>query len=68
MDGGWGVVEVHTTPPLLHTTHNNTTTLHNTRVHKITNVPVVFIAWYVMVLKGAKKSMLHPSKPLRTAP
>ncbi len=39
-------------------THNNTqqhtTTLHNsTRVHKTTNVPVVFMAVYVMILRGA---------------
>jgi hypothetical protein len=39
-------------------THNNTqqhtTTLHNsTRVHKTTNVPVVFMAMYVMILRGA---------------
>ncbi len=30
-------------------THNN-----STRVHKTTNVPVVFIARYVMILRGAK--------------
>ncbi len=92
------------------TTHNNaqhTTTLHNsTRVHKTTNVPVVFMA-LILILNGfegcniitrgffgpkwhslcschfrAQKSldfqgppflmplvmMLHPSKPLHTAP
>jgi hypothetical protein len=38
-----------TSPTLLHTT-----TLHNcTRVHKTTNVPVVFMARYVMILRGA---------------
>jgi hypothetical protein len=39
------------------TTHHNTqqhTTLHNsTRVHRTTNVPVVFMALYVMILRGA---------------
>ncbi len=35
-----------TSPPLLHTTtHNN-----STRIHKTTNVPVVFMARYVMIL------------------
>jgi hypothetical protein len=39
-------------------THNNTqqhtTTLHNsTQVHKTTNVPVIFMARYVMILRGA---------------
>jgi hypothetical protein len=40
-----------TSLPLLHTTtHNDTTTLHNnTRVHKITNVLVVFMA---LILNG----------------
>jgi hypothetical protein len=42
-----------TSPPLLHTTHNNTTTLYNsTRVHKTTNVPVVFMALHLMVLRA----------------
>jgi hypothetical protein len=35
-------------------TQQHTTTLHNsTRVHKTTNVPVVFTARYVMILRGA---------------
>jgi hypothetical protein len=37
-----------------HNTQQHTTTIHNsTRVHKTTNVPVVFMAWYVMILRGA---------------
>jgi hypothetical protein len=37
-----------------HNTQQHTTTLHNsTRVHKTTNVPVVFMARYVLILRGA---------------
>jgi hypothetical protein len=43
-----------TSPPLLHTTtHNNTTIVHNsTRVHKTTNVPVVFMALILNSFEG----------------
>jgi hypothetical protein len=38
----------------LNNTQQHTTTLHNSnRVHKTTNVPVVFMARYVMILRGA---------------
>ncbi len=37
-----------TSPPLLHTTTHNSTQIHTT-----TNVPVVFMARYVMILRGA---------------
>jgi hypothetical protein len=41
-------------PPHLSYTQQHTTTLHNsTRVHKTTNVPVVFMAQYIMILRGA---------------
>jgi hypothetical protein len=41
-------------PPHPSYTQQHTTTLHNsTRVHKTTNVPVVFMAWYKMILRGA---------------
>ncbi len=41
-------------PPHSSYTQQHTTTLHNsTRVHKTTNVPVVFMARYVMILRGA---------------
>ncbi len=41
-------------PPHPYYTQQHTTTLHNsTRVHKTTNVPVVFMAQYVMILRGA---------------
>jgi hypothetical protein len=47
-----------TSPPLLYTT-----TLHNsTREHKTTNVPVVFIAWYIMILRGATPWCCTPQK------
>ncbi len=37
-----------------HNTQLHTTTLHkSTRIHKTTNVPVVFMARYVMILRGA---------------
>jgi hypothetical protein len=41
-------------PPHPSYTQQHTTTLHNSnRVHKTTNVPVVFMARYVIVLRGA---------------
>ncbi len=45
-------------------THNNTqqhtTTLNITRVHKTTNVPVVFMVWYVTILRGATSLRIVP--------
>jgi hypothetical protein len=45
-------------PPHPSYTQQHTTTLHSsTRVQKTTNVPVVFMARYVMLLRGATSSL-----------
>jgi hypothetical protein len=67
-----------------YTQQHTTTLLNSTRVHKTTNVPVVFMALILngfegcnIITRGIGRGgpdpmplvmMLHPSKPLRTAP